>query len=89
MLEREILSAEKVSSFVLESLLWNLPDYLLKKDESYTEKFQQIINYIVYVGDLEIYKEANGIKKLCETTIEKENLKKFINDLKSFFEPVN
>ncbi len=81
-----ISSAKGVSSFGLESLLWNLPDELFTKYTFYGFAFDEIVNYLnanKYM--LSFYKEANGIKPLCPTSDDLSRYKKFIDDLRSFF----
>ena len=81
-------SANKVSSFGLESLLWNLPN------ECFTEYvyyygfgFQHILSYLYTNKDkLSSYYEANGIKRLCLQQNDIESYKQFIDDLNSFYE---
>lgn len=82
-------SAKNVSSFMLESLVWNIPSSLFINDYNYTYnyKFKLILSYIYKNRNkLNEYKEINGIKPLCPTKEARENLKKFIEDLKEFFE---
>lgn len=88
MCEQGIDSADKVSSFALESLMWNIPTekYLEYKDDCKVYMFDNLINYLVsnqynFVN----YKEANGIKDLCPTQEFLINMKKFINDLQGFY----
>lgn len=88
MIDEDIPSASKVNSFMLESLLWNIPDYKYLDDIKYIEKFQGIINYIKYISfdNINSYKEVNGIKKLCETEEKRQNVIEFITELDKFFE---
>lgn len=88
MIDNHISSASKINSFMLESLLWNIPDYKYINDLKYTGKFQGIINYLKYISikNISSYKEANGIKKLCETKEKEQNLVDFIEELDTFFE---
>jgi hypothetical protein len=80
-------STNNVSSFGLESLLWNLPDDIFTKYSIYRYAFGEITNYLHRnVGMLAYYKEANGIKPLCSSSAEIENYKRFINDLFYFYE---
>ncbi|PZL72160.1 nucleotidyltransferase [Enterococcus plantarum] len=88
MKDARISSADNVSSFMLESLLWNIPDYLFTTEADYLKKFEGILNYIKNSSSWDEYKEANGIKPLCGTAQEKSNLIQFITDLNNFFEPV-
>lgn len=79
-------SADSVSSYMLESLLWNLPNGLFIQDESYQERLSNLINYVVNHPDsLGDYKEVNGIKNLCANTPDKNNLIRFVKDLVTFF----
>lgn len=79
--------AEKVSSFGLESLLWNLPDNLFMRYSIYRYEFREIVEYLYkHKDEFSSYKEANGIKKLCPTTTEIINYKKFVDRLYQFYE---
>lgn len=80
-------SADNVSSFGLESLLWNVPDSYFMKYKSYGFVFEGLIDYLhnnqcILVNGL----EANGIKDLCPTQKEVAAYTEFINDLYRFFE---
>lgn len=83
-------AAKNVSSFMLESLLWNIEDVWYLVNCGYYRKvvaFSQLIttlrNRKVYFG---VYKEANGIKALCQTTYDYTNLCNFLDQLASFYE---
>lgn len=81
------ISAQKVSSFGLESLLWNIPNSIFTKYSTYKYAFEEIINYIYNdLYSLCNYKEANGIKPLCANQSDIENYKNFIIDLKKFYQ---
>lgn len=89
MLESHIKEADKVNSFALESLLWNIPDSLYLNNSNYRHVyiFDQIINYLkINLGSLSIYKEANGIKALCPDSESLINMRNFINKLSEFYE---
>ena len=87
MCERGYKEAEKVSSFGLESLLWNLPKEVFKKYVTYRFEFEEIVNYLYRNKQmLWLYKEANGIKSLCPTQEEVSNYSNFIDRLYSFYE---
>ena len=90
MVDNDVKSASEISSFVLESLLWNIPNYKYTSDDSYLEKFQGIINFIIYISfnELDSYKEANGIKELCKDEDSKQKLIDFVKDLEKFYEYV-
>ncbi len=80
-------SAKNVSSFGLESLLWNLPDGVFTKYTTYRYEFDEIVKALINEKQfLSIDKEANGIKPLCSTNKDVENYSKFIDDLKLFYE---
>lgn len=79
--------AERVSSFGLESLLWNLPDSLFMKYSIYRYEFGEIIEYLYnHKEKINSYKEANGIKPLCPTIQDFLNYKNFINKLFIFYD---
>ena len=78
---------KQVSSFGLESLLWNLPDDVFMRYSIYRYEFGEIVDYpYKHMEEFSSYKEANGIKKLCSTTSELINYKKFIERLYKFYE---
>lgn len=80
-------SAEEISSFGLESLLWNIPDNVFTKYTIYRYEFGEIVDYIYNnMGALNSYKEANGIKMLCLLQGDVEKYKCFIRDLNFFYE---
>lgn len=79
--------ANEVSSFGLESLLWNLPDSLFTKYSSYKYIFDDIVEYLYNNKNLlGTYKEANGIKLLCPTAQDQNNYMLFIDLLERFYE---
>ena len=80
-------SSDNVSSFGLESLLWNVPNEIFMKYSIYRYSFDEIVSYLYENQSLvSSYKEANGIKKLCQTAVEAENYRLYIRDLKNFYE---
>lgn len=79
--------ADKVSSFGLESLLWNIPDDVFKKYINYRFVFDDIIQYLKQnQGMYSYYTEANGIKKLCPTQKDVDAYCAFINALDRFYQ---
>ncbi len=87
--DNNIASAKKVSSFGLESLLWNIPDNIYIDNSQYRHVYlyNQIINYIfININNIPIYKEANGIKPLCSDLESEKNMKQFIRELYEFYE---
>ena len=83
-------AAKNVSSFMLESLLWNIEDsWYLTNCGNYRKVFvfsQLIVTLRNRKGDFGGYKEANGIKALCPTTSDYTNLCNFLGQLASFYE---
>lgn len=80
-------SADEVSSFGLESLLWNIPDSHFMKYHCYGFAFEELISYLHNNQLILIHgMEANGIKELCPTQKEVSAYTDFINDLYRFFE---
>lgn len=78
--------ADEVSSFGLESLLWNVPD---SEYGNYTLglEFSHLVNYLWRnTANFPLYKEANGIKPLCPTAAEATAYAEFIVSLHDFFE---
>ena len=79
--------ADKVSSFGLESLLWNVPNNKFMEHTLYTVTFKSILTYLfMNRSALNTYKEANGIKPLCPTQEDVDAYSEFIRKLYSFFE---
>ena len=79
--------ADQVSSFGLESLLWNIPDVYFTKYSCYGFTFEELIDYAyAHKSDIPHYFEANGIKKLCPAQQDVIKYSTFIDQLHSFFE---
>ena len=79
--------ADNVSSFGIESLIWNIPDSYFTKYSSLGFAFEEIVSYAYnHKADLGNYYEANGIKKLCPTQQDINNYSTFINYLYLFFD---
>lgn len=57
-------SVNEISSFGLESLVWNVPDCYFIKESYYKVIFSKIVTYI-YMNKAKLidYYEVNGIKK--------------------------
>ena len=83
-------AAKNVSSFLLESLLWNVDDkWYLDNCGKYRKvyAFQLLINLVQSSkSSFKSCKEANGIKPLCENDTAYTNLCKFVDALSSFYE---
>lgn len=79
--------ANEVSSFGIESLVWNIPNSYFTKYFSYGFAFEEIVNYLYkHKGEISAYYEANGIKKLCSSSCDVDKYITFIDQLYSFFE---
>lgn len=80
-------SADNVSSFGVESLVWNIPDSYFTKYTSYGFIFEDIVKYLYeHKTDLDVFYEANGIKKLCQDQDACDSYSDFIDKLYMFFE---
>ena len=80
-------SSNNVSSFGLESLVWNVPDTYFTKYLCYGFVFEDVVSYLYRNTDrLMEYYEANGIKKLCSTQYDVDRYRAFIDDLYLFFQ---
>lgn len=77
-------SADKMSSFGLESLVWNLPDEIFTRYPPLGLTFDDVIIYLKN-HSIDDFKEANGIKSLFNDQAEKQTYLDFISDLRSFF----
>lgn len=87
MIELNYSSAKNISSFALESLLWNIPNDVYKKYGMYRFAFEEVINYAYdNINLFNSYFEANGIKNLCHDQTSVDELKNFISDLKLFYQ---
>lgn len=89
MKDSNIVAAKSVSSFALESLLWNVPNsyYLKQSSNRKVLFFKQLINYLTsYLYLLSNFKEANGIKPLFADQQSLQNMISFITELESFYE---
>lgn len=79
--------ADDVSSFGVESLIWNIPDSYFTKYSSFGFAFEEILQYAYsHKAELANYYEANGIKKLCPSQQDINKYSAFIDRLYLFFE---
>ena len=79
-------SAKKVSSFFIESLIWNVPNSYFTKYSSLKYIFEGIVEYLKQSKtQLSQFKEANGIKALCAESTTIEEAARFIDDLSFFY----
>ncbi|MBR6982875.1 MAG: nucleotidyltransferase [Ruminococcus sp.] len=83
-------AAKNVSSFMLESLLWNVEDeWYLDNCGSYRKvfAFYLLIKKLTQNKScIRDYKEANGIKPLCPDDGSYRNLCQFLDQLSSYYE---
>ncbi len=83
-------AAQNVNSFLLESLLWNIPDtWYLDNCSKYRKVFvfYQMIGWLrAHKAEFHSYKEANGIKQLCPDEDTFNNICDFIDQLSSFYQ---
>ena len=79
--------AQKVSSFGVESLLYNVPDEIFVKYNSYKYIFDDIVEFLYdNKHNINSFDEVNGIKKLCDDSDDREKIYKgFIDELKGFY----
>ncbi|WP_298713344.1 nucleotidyltransferase domain-containing protein [uncultured Veillonella sp.] len=62
-----IREAEGISSFLVESLLFNIQNHIFTSGETYQLKLAAVINYLLSEGEnIKSWKEANDIKFLFE-----------------------
>lgn len=81
-------SAKKVSSFGVESLLWNIPNEYYVKYSIMRYTFDELIQYL-FNNQLSIgnFKEVNGIKSMFEDKQKgAADYLNFIRDIKSFYQ---
>lgn len=79
--------AQNVSSFGVESLLWNIPNDVFKRYSTYRFAFGEVVDYLYEnKNKLSYFREANGIKKLCPNTAILQNYKTFIDELHGFYD---
>ncbi len=87
MKENGYSSAEKMSSFELESLLWNITNNKYGSYQSHRFVFEELLKFIIKdFNKLNEYKEANGIKTLFPTDSKINDCIAFINDLSGFYD---
>lgn len=80
-------SSQKMSSFGLESLFWNVPNNMFQHYSILGFTFEDILTYLIdHKNDINSFKEANGIKNLCSNKNKAADYIAFISDLKSFYE---
>ncbi|MFC4808822.1 hypothetical protein [Paenibacillus sp. GCM10023250] len=71
-----------ISSFGLESLLWNVPNTVYSRYTLLRYTFDELLKFLKNdFENLGNYKEANGIKPLITSTNQKDEYNSFINIL--------
>lgn len=79
--------ASSVSSFGVESLLWNIPNDVFKNYINYRVAFDEVVKYLYNnKAYLIVYKEANGIKSLCTDSGMRQDYSHFIDELHRFYD---
>lgn len=77
-------SAEKIGSFVIESLLWNVPDEIYNSGSNYSEIFNFVLCWL-HQNPFDFFREINGIKYLKEDDEGRIELcHEFVKDLFNF-----
>lgn len=85
MREEGIRSCEKVNSFGIESLLWNIPNSIFNDSDTFSSTLSQILLYLMQNSEsFSEYHEANGIKLLICDEDMLANYHKFLVALVSF-----
>lgn len=80
-------SAKNISSFGLESLLWNVPDTVYTKYYTLGFIVDEVLTFLHNNSQsISSYKEANGIKKLCPKSGDADKYIEFIRDMNTFFD---
>ena len=79
--------AERTNSFAVECLLYNIPDYIFTKYGIYKYIFDDIVEYLYNNKEnINSFVEVNGIKRLCQDSVDREVIYKgFIDELKEFY----
>ncbi len=87
MKENGIYVSEKISSFGLESLLWNVEVGTYKKYSCLRFVFDEVVKFLYNdTSDFGEYLEANGIKSLFSDQNTKSAYVQFVRELKNFYE---
>ena len=76
-----------ISSFGLESLMWNVANVEYTRYATLRYKFDDVLNYLKANFDkYSSFKEANGIKKLFSSDKTRSDYQDFITNLSNFYE---
>lgn len=78
----------KISSFGLESLLWNVDTSAYTKyPNTLMYTFDEVVSFLEKdFSNFSYYKEVNGIKQLFFDNATQNVYKKFLHDLRDFYE---
>lgn len=81
-------SAKNISSYLVECLIWNVPDYKFTNYSSYRFIFEDVVNYLYYNRNLiASFKEVDDIKYIGDDDIKRiDACKKFVENLFEFYE---
>lgn len=82
-------SAWDISSFGLESLLWNIPDNVFceYQNQPFLFAFANVVNYLSSNTSLiRDFKEINGVQLLYPSTLDIRKCNNFIKALKGFYQ---
>lgn len=87
LVDDNIAVANEISSFGLESLMWNIPDEKFKTFDDLRLGFYYCLKYLhENTNRFSLFKEANGIKYLCTDDETTAKYQKFINELYEIYE---
>lgn len=86
--DHRIVSANRISSFLIESLLWNIPNEYYLKHPSLLVTFDEIVYYLAMnLVEIPRFLEINGIKNINEdNSNNSDSCKAFVSDLFKFYE---
>ena len=77
----------EISSFGLESLLWNVSDSAFNKHSSLMVGFDEILDWLVdNIDNFSSFDEANGIKPLFTSSGMLSAYQQFVRDLRKFYQ---
>ena len=87
MKENNVYVSDEISSFGLESLLWNVDVSIYKKYSCLRFIFDEVVQFLYNnTSNFDSYVEANGIKPLFSNQCSKAAYIQFVKDLKDFYE---
>lgn len=88
MKDLDYVGANNISSFLVECLLWNIPDRFFIEKTEYKYIFKDIVTYLNDKKDeIYLFKEVNGIKFIDDDGVERlKYCMDFISELFRFYE---